>query len=88
MFLVLLISWSKALRVLTRWALAMAVSYVAQILLIVGTRESGSMLWQALHPFNGSLLLTLVVVVLLLAIGSRMRRSSEGALNALIVGGS
>lgn len=48
-----------------RWLLALqAVAYVVQVFLIIATRDGAGPIWQALHPFNGSLLLALSLMVL------------------------
>jgi hypothetical protein len=41
----------------------LVVSYIVQIALIVATKEAGMAIWQALHPFNGSLMLALSLVI-------------------------
>lgn len=60
-------------RPLRWWAGLLAVLYVAQIVLIVSGQNLESGLLQALHPFNGGLMLVAALVIVAKAERSRAR---------------
>jgi hypothetical protein len=54
----------RALAVSRGWILALMALYAVQITLVWLSREHGVALAQALHPFNGSLILVVALIVL------------------------
>lgn len=60
-----LAAWlGRAARPLRWWAGLLAALYLAQVVLIVAGQSSGSGILQALHPFNGGLMLAVSLVLL------------------------
>jgi hypothetical protein len=64
----LAIALQRRLRPLSGFVGLLALGYVTQFSLILATQHGLGITWQALHPFNGSLMLTLSIVVLMKAV--------------------
>ncbi|YBV94928.1 DUF6220 domain-containing protein (plasmid) [Phyllobacteriaceae bacterium JZ32] len=54
----------RSVRALRWWAGCLALLYVLQIVYIVAGQSTGSGLLQAMHPFNGALLLATALVII------------------------